>query len=195
MAGSSSTLNYARNPTPDISVKLRKVPLHNKDDPNARSANARSTASFLRACWTSTRRVASSHARISLWRSGYLAVVGHNAIRISPVVRRRRRLEGTTHGTLFTLNYSRHRGRNTHYPPPPPPPRRRYTTTAARSRIIIQGNRLISSINDAQARKYPAEKRPAREPLGNGPALLSEGHSRIVSSIRISNSFTSRLLR
>ena len=57
-------------------------------------------------------------------------MVGHNAIRISPVVRRRRRrrgrgrrrrgggrrrkrrgrLEGTTHGMLFTLNYSRHRG-------------------------------------------------------------------------------------
>lgn len=55
----------------------------------------------------------------------YLAVVGHNAIRISPVVRRRRRLEGTTHGMLFTLNYSRHRGRNTHYPSPPP--RRRCT--------------------------------------------------------------------
>lgn len=55
----------------------------------------------------------------------YLAVAGHNAIRISPVVRRRRRLEGTTHGMLFTLNYSRHCGRNTHYPLPPP--RRRCT--------------------------------------------------------------------
>lgn len=92
----------------------RLVPLHNELSRVSSRCPVLGSLAVYTACTLHQPR---SNIPLEKW---YLAVVGHNAIRISPVVRRGRRLEGTTHGMLFTLNYSRHRGRNTHYPTPPP---------------------------------------------------------------------------